>query len=182
MSASPDAPVPYGDGLGADPGRGAGPGGHGPGPEELRAMWERLDPVPAGLADRVLFALEVEELVVDEVDLDLELMRLVQEDASAHATRGEQVRTITFGSDSMTVMLALSEVDGGFRVDGWVAPGGPRGLEVRTGAGSSRTECDSTGRFSVPLVPPGHFQLVLDGEPAGPAAPRRAVVTPALTL
>ena len=94
-------------------------------------------------------------------------MRLVQEDASAHATRGEQVRTITFGSESMTVMLALSEVDGGFRVDGWVAPGGTRHVEVRTAEGSSGLECDSTGRFTVPLVPPGHFQLVLDGDATG---------------
>lgn len=188
MTASPDRPVPYGE----HPDRGSDPGAPGPDLDDLRAMWERLDPVPAGLADRVLFALEVEELALD--DLDLELMRLVQEDAGAHATRGDDVRTITFGSDSMTVMLALTEVEGGFRVDGWVAPGGVRDVEVRTGGGSSRTVCDSTGRFSVPLVPPGHFQLVLDagagatpgaGGPDGeaPVPPaRRAVVTPALTL
>lgn len=187
------------DHVSADP-EGFGPGGDGPGVEtgpddptldRLRSMWELLDPAPAGLAERVGFALEVEALTSAE-DLDLELMRLVQEESSSLGSRGDEVRTITFGSESMTVMLALTDVDGGYRVDGWVAPGGRRRIEVRTAGGPRDIEADSTGRFTVPLVPPGHFQLVLDGgtldgadagDPtARTAATRRAVVTPALTL
>jgi len=154
-----------------------------PAPLQLREMWELLDPVPSGLAARIGFALEVEEITA--ADLDLELMRLVEEQTAAVGSRGDQVRTITFGSDSMTVMLALSDVDGGYRVDGWVAPGGRRRLEVRTAAGSNDLQCDETGRFTVPLVPRGHFQLVLEGDDETPAVKtgaRRAVVTPALTL
>lgn len=178
--------------------------------DRLRSMWERLDPVPAGLAGRVGFALEVDALT--SVDLDLELMRLVQEETSGAGTRGDEVRTITFGSRSTTVMLALTDVEGGFRVDGWVAPGGARRIEVRTAAGSSHTASDSTGRFTLPFVAPGHFQLVIETDPPADGAPvpgsavpatatpstpaparapepdpaaepaRRAVVTPALTL
>ncbi len=178
VSASPDGPGPYG---GTGPGDSAGPvhpGGDGDGAprssdpggptdvdtlDGLREMWEHLDPVPAGLADRVAFALEVEGLVAAADDLDLELMRLVQEQPALAGSRGEAVRTITFGSESLTVMLALGDVAGGFRVDGWVAPGGRRRIEARTADGSTEVLCDSTGRFSLPLVPPGHFQLVLQG-------------------
>ncbi|WP_380168006.1 hypothetical protein [Jannaschia sp. R86511] len=148
---------------------------------ELRQMWERLDPVPAGLAERAVFALEVGSFGPDDLDTELELMRLQQSDLAGAGARGDDaVRTVTFGSESMTVMLAISDVDGGHRIDGWVAPGGRRGIEVRTAGGSSREECDETGRFALAFVPPGHFQLVLVGEGTGEAA--RAVVTPALTL
>jgi len=161
-------------------------------------MWELLDPVPPGLAERVGFAMGVDALT--GADLDTELMRLVEEQTAGAGSRGDQVRTITFGSESMTVVLALSDVGGGYRVDGWVAPGGRRRLEVRTSVGSSELEIEETGRFTVPVVPRGHFQLVLEGdadhtgegpepwaaEPQGtpPArtGSRRAVVTPALTL
>ncbi len=148
---------------------------------ELRQMWERLDPVPSGLADRVAFALEADGLTDDDLDLELELMRLQQPQTTGAGARGDdEVRTVTFGSESMTVMLAISDVEGGHRIDGWVAPGGRRGIEVRTSDGASRRECDETGRFALAFVPPGHFQLVLVGDGAVNAT--RAVVTPALTL
>ena|GEM_PF-212396 len=144
---------------------------------ELRQMWEQLDPVPSGLADRVAFALEVDGLSDDELELELELMRLQETQTTGAGARGDdEVRTVTFGSESMTVMLAISDVEGGHRIDGWVAPGGRRGIEVRTSSGASRQECDETGRFALSFVPPGHFQLVLVGDA------QRAVVTPALTL
>ena len=134
-------------------------------------MWEQADPVPPALADRVVFALEVDAFT--DGDLELELMRL--QEPETVGSRGEEVRTVTFGSESLTVMIAISDVAGGHRIDGWVAPGGRRRLEVRTSAGTSPHECDDTGRFALPVVPPGHFQLVLPDE-------TRTVVTPALTL
>lgn len=148
----------------------------------LQGMWERLDPPPPGLAGRVRFALEVEHLTRD---LDVELMRLQQESLVGVGSRGDDVRTVTFGSRTLTVMLAISDVDGGFRVDGWVAPGGRRSLEVRTSDGTTQQHCDDTGRFTLERVPPGHLQLVLatggaDGVDGGRVA--TGVVTPALTL
>ena len=149
---------------------------------ELREMWQRSDPVPAGLADRVRFALEVDGLARLDLELDLELLRLQQvQPAGSGARGGDEVRTVTFGSESVTVMLAISDVAGGHRIDGWVAPGGRRGIEVRTSTGATREHCDETGRFALPFVPPGHFQLVLVADPLEPTTPR-AVVTPALTL
>lgn len=148
---------------------------------DLRQMWEQLDPVPPGLADRVTFALAVDGLSDADLELELELMRLQQTQSTGAGARGDdEVRTVTFGSESMTVMLAISDVAGGHRIDGWVAPGGRRGIEVRTSSGASRQECDETGRFALAFVPPGHFQLVLVGDGAVDA--QRAVITPALTL
>ncbi|MFC5379770.1 hypothetical protein [Aquipuribacter nitratireducens] len=153
---------------------------------ELRRMWEALDAPPDGLVDRVRFALQADALAGD---LDLELMRLQQEGLAVAAARGDDVRTVTFGSRALTVMLAISEVTGGHRVDGWVAPGGKRRLEVRTSAGTNLTACDESGRFTLDVVPPGHLQLVLasddEGGPGQASEDPRVlagVVTPALTL
>jgi hypothetical protein len=150
---------------------------------ELRQAWEQHDPPPAGLTERVRFALEVEHLTRD---LDVELMRLQQESLVGAGSRGDEVRTVTFGSRTLTVMLAISDVDGGYRIDGWVAPGGRRAVEVRTSEGTSQEHCDDTGRFCLDRVPPGHLQLVLatiDGDPAAEGGRvATGVVTPALTL
>lgn len=147
--------------------------------DELRRMWERLDPVPVGLSDRVAFALEVEQLT--SADLDLELLRLTDERVGAGTgTRGgDDVRTVTFSGDEATVMLAIGRTADGYRVDGWVAPGGRRLLEVRTSTGTSRLHCDATGRFTLARVTAGHLQLVLSQVDADE---RAAFVTPALTL
>jgi hypothetical protein len=193
-----NATGPAGEGTADEVGSGVDPSAEQdalPGAAELREMWERYDPVPPGLADRVSFALEVDAFTRD--DLDLELLRLqARHDQMAGARGDDGVRTVTFGSDAMTVMLAISDVEGGFRIDGWVAPGGARAIEVRTSAGSRAERSDDTGRFALPLVPPGHFQLVLESDPDqhsghgqhGGSSPAhgpgvaRAVVTPALTL
>lgn len=157
-------------------------GGWSPLMGELRSMWQDADPVPSDLVERVQFALDVAEFTA--TDLDVELLRLQQAESVGAGARGEDVRTVTFGSDAMTVMLAICQVAGGHRVDGWVAPGGRRRIEVHTSSGSSEELADETGRFTLPFVPAGHFQLVLaadaDGESLldGPAT----VVTPALTL
>lgn len=187
--------------MSVDPGRASdGPGPQEPDLGDLRAMWELLDPVPADLADRAAFALE-EDLVA--ADLEVQLLRL-QEETGAVGSRGDRVRTITFGGDALTVMIALSDVDGGYRVDAWVAPGGRRRVQVRTAAGDRDTACDDTGRSTVPLVPVGHLPLVLgragadpggsDGDGGAPHGPTdgapdsapdpddTAFVTPAVTL
>lgn len=177
----PDGVAGAGDLVGGPPGGEQEPAATASLAAELRQMWQRLDPVPAGLAERVVFSLEVDALTGADLDLELELMRLQQTQTTGAGARGDdEVRTVTFGSESMTVMLAISDVDGGHRIDGWVAPGGRRGIEVRTAQGASREECDETGRFALAFVPPGHFQLVLVGDDPGDA--QRAVVTPALTL
>jgi len=68
--------------------------------------------------DRVTFALALE-------DIDLEVLRMREESnpAAVGGTREERSRTITFDSDSLTIMISLSPSDADdIRIDGWLAP------------------------------------------------------------
>ena len=137
----------------------------------LRSLWERVDPAPDDLADRVLFALELEDL-----DTDFELLRLVEHaDASvgARASRRSDVTSITFSGPSLTVMLAVGASGDRRRVDGWLAPAGPSRVVVHSAEGELETAADETGRFVLDSVPSGMLRLVVHPEPGvdGAAAP-----------
>src|SRR5262245_11578771 len=69
---------------------------------DLRSLYGAIDPVPADLVDRVRFALALD-------DLDVEVVRLREETGLDLAgVRGdEESRTITFDSDSLTVMISI---------------------------------------------------------------------------
>ena len=148
---------------------------------KLRRMWDEVDPAPAGLADRALFAVELADL-----DADLMTAVLAEEfglDLAAARGAEENARTITFGSASLSVMITLSASDdGGHRLDGWIVPAGRLQVELRTSGGSRHTCADGDGRFVVESLPSGLLQLVL--HPTAGASPRltRPVVTPAVQL
>jgi hypothetical protein len=142
----------------------------------LRRMWEVADPPPADLATRTLFLLELD-------NLEVELMSLRQELSAAGARNAETASTITFASESLTVMLTVSPSGPQrHRLDGWLAPGAALRLELRTAAGVREDLADSDGRFVFTDVPPGLVQLVI--HPTEGAAVRlvRSVVTPATNL
>jgi hypothetical protein len=131
----------------------------------------RLDPPPADLDDRVLFALALD-------DLDAHVARLAAEEFTGSGARaGERTRTITFDAASRTVMITVIErPDNLVRIDGWLAPGEAVRVELRVPEPSpSRTvTADATGRFVFDEVPHGLAQLLVAGTPA--------VVTPSLVL
>lgn len=143
----------------------------------IAALFTERDPVPRNLADRVLFALELD-------DLESELARLqsaVGEPVGARAE--ERARTVTFASESLTVMVTMTPAVGtGFRLDGWAAPGGRLPVELRTSGRSMRATADTDGRFEFADVPAGRFQLVFHPSEDGEAALRLPVVTPAVEL
>ncbi len=99
--------------------------------DRLQTMWEKTDPVPVGLVERVTFAIGLD-------DLDVELMRLTEEVLMPAGARGaEHVRTITFGGESITVMVTVSqEGQEAFRLDGWLAPAAALSIELRRADGS----------------------------------------------
>jgi hypothetical protein len=141
----------------------------------LHDLFQQADPMPAGLPERIRFALALR-------DLEVEVARLAEEeDRAAVAARGpEESRTITFDSDSLTIMIRVSpDRDGTARVDGWLAPPQRREVEMKTAPGSLSAISDAEGRFAFARVPHGTCQLVV--RPAEPG-PGRAVVTPALIL
>lgn len=129
----------------------------------LKALWERADPMPPDLPDRVLFALELEDL-----DGDFELLRLVTnaaEDLSVRSAATE-LNTITFSSPSVTVMLRITALRGSRRrLDGWLAAPAALLVKIRHSQGTHEADVDGQGRFVAADLPAGLTRLVLT--PAG---------------
>jgi hypothetical protein len=138
----------------------------------LRRMWEASDPVPDDLAERVVFAVGLD-------NVEFELLRLHEVLEPAGARGPENARTVTFGSDSLSVMVTLSAEH---RIDGWIAPGAALRVELRTSRGVQETVADPTGRFALTDVPSGLVQLVIHPTEGASVALTRPVVTPALQL
>lgn len=139
--------------------------------DAVRQVLDEADPVPAGLVDRVRFAIELD-------DIDVELSRLVMMPVLAAARSDEFARLVTFQSDSLTIMVTLEQgTDGTTRIDGWLTPASCRRIEVRCTTGPMSTESDDTGRFSLDAVPAGNVRLVVHDA----ASPLR-VITPTIEI
>lgn len=142
--------------------------------DALRGLWERRDPVPSGLVDRVQFAIWLEDL-----DTEVEMLALTSEvDVAAGARSTETARTVTFSTDHLSIMITVSErPDGRRRVDGWVSPAASGQVVVRQSDGSNHEAgVDDDGRFALDDLVPGLAQLVLRG------AGGDAVATPPIEL
>jgi hypothetical protein len=145
--------------------------------DRLAAAFAVLDPPPAHLDERVLFAIDLD-------DFDVEVARLTEEELAGSGARAtERTQTITFDAASRTVMITIVEGEGGdrVRIDGWLAPGAPLAVELRAPdpIPARFVTADETGRFVFDDVPRGLVQLVV--HPAGRSGGPR-VVTPSLVL
>jgi hypothetical protein len=143
----------------------------------IRDMFGVADPMPADLPERIRFRLALR-------DLEIEVARLADEQEVLAGIRGaEQSRTITFDSDSLTIMIRIdANRDGTVRVDGWLAPPQRREVDMKTTAESLGVSSDDQGRFAFTRVPRGMAQLVVRPAEQGPDGSGRSVVTPALIL
>ena len=144
--------------------------------DDIRGLFESADPMPADLPERIRFGLALR-------DLEVEVARLAEEDQLAVAARGsEQSRTITFDSDSLTIMIRIdANLDGTVRVDGWLAPPQRRQVEIKTAAEPLTVASDAQGRFAFARVPSGMAQLIVHS-PEPSSGDTRSVVTPALII
>jgi hypothetical protein len=144
---------------------------------DIREMFQAADSMPPDLPERIQFSLSMRHL-------EFEVARLcAEDDHSLLAVRGvEHSRTITFESDSLTIMIRIdSNGDGTARIDGWLAPPYPRSIELRTTAETLTAAADEGGRFVFAEVPRGTAQFVVLADPrAGDSV--QAVATPALIL
>jgi hypothetical protein len=141
--------------------------------QRMRDLYETLDPVPAGLVDRVQFGITLEALHAEIAELqrsgDLAGVRGAPSDAS----------TITFTSSTLTTMVTITPLSPDrVRIDGWVAPGGGVSVELRLDEETLATTCDADGRFVFDEVPRGLAQFVL----RSPAPDQAPVLTPSVQL
>jgi hypothetical protein len=141
---------------------------------ELATVLDLADPVPEGMTDRILFAMDLD-------DLEFEVARWQREGAlAASGVRGSVAPdTITFTVGDLTVMVSLAPATVGNRFDGWLVPGGPHTVEVRVeGHVPVTATADDGGRFALDDVPKGITQIVVHLAGQRP----RSVVTPTIVL
>lgn len=143
--------------------------------DRLSDLWERVDPVPPGLAERVCFALELE-------NLDAELAELEESFGLVGARSEEQTRTLTFTSLSLSVMVTFGggQHGGRSRLDGWIADGGVLEVLVHTEEGPRRTLSDEDGRFAMDDLGPGSVRLEFRSTEGSSVRLARPVVTPSV--
>jgi hypothetical protein len=141
----------------------------------LAAIVERVDPVPAGLVDRIGLALTIDALHTEMAELRMigsPEVALRSDEASIEAV------TITFTTDVLTVMITVHAEADRVRVDGWAAPASELGVELHQGGRVVRVTSDPDGRFSFSDLGRGPARLVLR-RPEEPGVP---VVTPLIEL
>ena len=129
------------------------------------------DPPPAGLMERMRFALSLELM-------NAELAAL--ETGSPAGVRGVDpavTDTLTFTASGLSLMVVLSEADGGVRVDGWVTGGGVT-VEARSADAVDAQVSDATGRLTWAELPHGPLRFLIHP----PLPGQRPVVTPVIEV
>lgn len=152
--------------------------------DEVRELYARLDPCPAGLTERIKFALTVQALNAEVAELTRgEALTGVRSDqaGAAPALTG----TISFSTQSLTLGISASEASEGFRrIDGWVTGWPPPVLieihEVGADAPMQTVEADEHGRFVFESVRSGPVYFRIRRVPEDPD--ERPVLTPTFTL
>jgi hypothetical protein len=140
-------------------------------------FYDRIDPVPLDLVDRLQFSITLDAL-------NAELAELVQLPEAMLAYRGGEqasmARTLTFTSDSLTTMIAISP-DGPdrIRIDGWIAPAAEASVELHQGTLRRQVAADADGRFVFEDVAHGLVRFVVS--PADPSL-HPPVMTPAVEI
>lgn len=138
-------------------------------------IFDMLDPVPAGLVDRINFGLTLEAL-----HAEIAVLQRGGELVGVRTETGDGVQTVTFTSATLTTMITVTPSSGDqVRIDGWIAPGARVSVELRAQTGSQQTVADDDGRFVFEDVLHGHAQFVLR---APGAAAARPVVTPTIEI
>lgn len=140
----------------------------------LRATLDAADPPPPDLDDRVQFALTVQALRAEIAELE----HLPSEMAGVRSIDYTRVHTVTFTSESMSVVVTITHLDNeASRIDGWV-DGAAVEAELRERHRTETVAVDDEGRFAFPRVERGLVQFVF--RPSSDAdAP---VITPAMEI
>jgi len=127
----------------------------------LRTLWEEVDPVPAGLIDRMVAA-----VAADGLNREYALLTLVE--GQLGAVRGDaDALTLQFSDGTTSILLHVTTTASGRRrVDGWVDTAAAR-IVLAQGERTRSTAPADTGRFQFDDVPPGLSRVrltTLDGD------------------
>jgi hypothetical protein len=140
--------------------------------DSVAAMWQRVDPPPADLADGVIARLASQ-------DLEYELLTLVEGDEALAGVRSAATMrapdetgawSLEYDGPGFRVQLRVSRRDRQARLDGWVSPPQPMTVllssVLRKGAVLEAQVSDS-GRFEFPLAPGGACRMTFVVESGG---------------
>jgi hypothetical protein len=147
--------------------------------DDLAAMWERRDPMPPGLIDKVLVAIATENL-----DAEYELLHLVERSRELQGVRGGagEAMTIVFSGGAFSLLLRVTELTDKFcRVDGWVTPAQAMSVTITQQSRKFAAAVDALGRFEIPQLPTGLTRFFLLSEDAKDEA-ERSFATPTFEL
>jgi hypothetical protein len=123
---------------------------------DLRAVLTVADPMPPDLGDQVQFALTVQALHAEIAELE----QLPGEVVGARSVDYTRVLTVTFTSESVSVVITITHLDNETaRLDGWVE-GPTNEVELRGPTRTSTAPIDAEGRFAFPQVERGQVQFV----------------------
>jgi len=146
--------------------------------DDLAQMWQHRDPMPDGLIDKVLVAMELENL-----DQEYELLHLVERSRELDGVRGvSDAFTIAFSGGPFSLLLRVSSLGEKFcRVDGWVSPPQAMQVKVTQQSRSWKALVDSLGRFEIDRLPAGLTRFWLFADDATDEA-ERSFATPTFEL
>lgn len=114
----------------------------------LRSLWSAVDPVPAGLIDRMIAA-----VATDALSEEYALLTLV--DQPLGEVRGEaDALTLQFSDGTTSILLHVTTIASRHRVDGWVDPAASE-VVLTQGDSIRSTAPSETGRFAFDDVPSG---------------------------
>ncbi|WP_226533503.1 hypothetical protein [Microbacterium paraoxydans] len=124
----------------------------------LRTLWSEVDPVPAGLIDRMVAA-----VAADGLNREYALLTLVEGELGA--VRGDaDALTLQFSDGSTSILLHVTRTASGRRrVDGWVDTATAE-IVLTQGERARSTTPEETGRFVFDDVPPGLTRVRLTTE------------------
>lgn len=145
----------------------------------LARVLDTVDPVPERLEGLSIFAIEVERMREQMIELEhVDTPALV---ARAEAGEREIVRTgtITFACEPVTVMVTMSESPtGGLCLDGWIAPAASYRVDLYQPGATVSVTSEDDGAFTLFDVPEGPTCLALRrADESGPT-----VCTPVIEL
>jgi hypothetical protein len=139
----------------------------------LRMLWREVDPVPAGLVDRMVAA-----VASDDLSHEYALLTLVE--GPLGTVRGDaDALTLQFSDGTTSILLHVTTTGSGRRrVDGWVDTATAE-IVLTQGERSISTSPAETGRFVFDEVPPGLTRVRLT---AGDGDETRTLATPQFEL